>query len=233
MKIDIWSDVRCPFCYIGKHKFEKALDQFEHKDAVRVNWHSFELNPDLETDPDVNALDHLAQSKGISREQVDQMTGHVERAANEVGLIIDSENSAVANSFNAHKLIQFAQEKGLGNEVEEALFRAHFVGGLNIDDKTILLQIGETLELDKQELEDALSSDEYAGKVKSDETKARSLGISGVPFFVFNDKYAVSGAQPPNVFLDVLEQSWEEFEKEKGPIVVNDGASCDVDGNCE
>lgn len=233
MKIDIWSDVRCPFCYIGKHKFERALEQFEQRDEINVNWRSFELNPELETNPDINALDHLAQSKGMSREQVDQMTGHVERAANEVDLIIDSKDSVVANSFNAHRLIQFAQAKGLGSEAEEALFRAHFVGGLNIDDKKVLLQIGEALELNKQKLEEALSADVYAKKVKSDEEKARSLGISGVPFFVFNDKYAVSGAQPSDVFLDVLEQSWDEFEKEKFPIVVNDGASCDIDGNCD
>src|SRR5699024_9920023 len=123
--------------------------------------------------------------------------------------------------------------KGLGNEAGEALFRAHFIGGVNIDDQTALLQISDALGMDTEETEEMLASAAYADKVKSDEAKAREMGISGVPFFVFNEKYAVSGAQPPNVFLDVLEKSWKEFEKENMPIVINDGASCDIDGNCD
>ena len=126
MKISIWSDVRCPFCYIGKHKFEKALEQFPHKDQIEVVWKSFELDPGLQTNPRVNTLDHLAENKGISRDQAEQMTQYATQAAKEAGLELHFNKAVVANSFNAHRLIQLAKTKGLGSEAEEALFKAHF-----------------------------------------------------------------------------------------------------------
>lgn len=233
MKVDIWSDVRCPFCYIGKHKFENALEQFPNKAQVEVIWHSFELDPNLKTDPDMNTLDHLAKNKGISGAQAEQMTQYAVRAAKEVGLELNFNKAVVANSFNAHRLIQLAKAKGSGNEAEEQLFKAHFTEGKNIDDKEVLLQTGVVIGLSEKVVEEALSSDDYAYKVRQDEAEAQSLGIRSVPYFVFNDKYAISGAQPTETFLGALRQSWEEFEKENKIVVLNDGASCSVDGNCE
>lgn len=233
MEVNIWSDVRCPFCYIGKHKFETALEQFKYRDNLKINWRSFELNPDLQTDTDINALDHLAQSKGISREQVDRMTGHVARAAFEVGLTIETSETVVANSFNAHRLIQFSKTKGLGSDVKETLFQVHFAEGKNIDDIDILCRIGVEAGLDGEEVKSVLTSGDYTDEVKSDEKTARSIGINGVPFFVFNDKYAVSGAQPPDTFLEVLEKSWEEFEEDNRPTIVNEGSACSANGNCD
>ena len=233
MKVDIWSDVRCPFCYIGKHKFEKALEKFSNEAQIEVVWHSFELDPRLRTDPKTNTLDHLAESKGISRSQAEGMTQHAINAAREVGLELNFNKAVVANSFLAHQLIQLAKTKSLANEAEEALFKAHFSEGKNIDDKEVLLQIGASIGLGKEAVEDALSSDDFSYKVRQDQAEAQSLGIQGVPYFVFNGKYAVSGAQSTDVFLGALEKSWEEFEKGNKLVELNGGDVCSTDGDCD
>lgn len=232
MKVDIWSDIRCPFCYIGKRKFENALEKFPYKNEVEVNWHSFELDPSLETNPGINSIEHISQVKGISKEEGIEMHQHVINMANEVGLHFDFEKSVVANSFDAHRLIQLAKLQGKGNEVEEELFKAHFTDGKNIDDKEILLQIGVTIGLDEKNVREVLDSSAFADEVRNDERQAQSLGIRGVPFFVLNNKYGISGAQSPDIFLDALKQTWEEIKKEKQPLIITEGESCTVDGNC-
>ncbi len=232
MDVKIWSDVRCPFCYIGKRKFEMALEKFPHKDKVEVTWKSFELDPTLETKTDVNAIDHIAEIKGISKVQAEEMHNHVINVAKEVGLEFNFDQSIVANSFNAHRLIQFAKSLGKGNEVEEALFKAHFTEGKNIDDLVTLVQIGVAIGLNENEIKEMLASDAFSKEVKQDEMQAQSIGVRGVPFFVLNDKYAVSGAQSPETFLQALEQSWKEFEQEKQPLIITEGESCSADGNC-
>ena len=230
MKVDIWSDVRCPFCYIGKRKFEMALEKFPHKDDVKVEWHSFQLDPNLKTTTEVNAIDHISEIKGISHEQAVQMHRNVTSVAKEVGLDFDFDKAIVANSFNAHRLIQLAKTHGLGNEIEEQLFKAHFIEGKNIDDNEVLIQTGISAGLNEKEVREVLSSDAFAKEVKQDERQAQSIGVRGVPFFVLNDKYAVSGAQSPETFLEVLEQTWEEFEKEKKTLITVEGESCSADG---
>ncbi|HEY5406591.1 MAG TPA: DsbA family oxidoreductase [Ginsengibacter sp.] len=207
MKVNIWSDVRCPFCYIGKRKFEMALEKFPHKDKVEVTWRSFQLDPNLETRTDVNAIEHLSEAKGISKKQAEGMQNNVTQIAKEVGLDFDFGKTVVANSFNAHRLIQFAKTKGLGNEIEEQLFKAHFVEGKNIDDKETLVQTGVSIGLDENEIKEMLASDAFAKEVNRDEMQAQSIGVRGVPFFVLNDKYAVSGAQSPDTFLEALNQT--------------------------
>jgi predicted DsbA family dithiol-disulfide isomerase len=232
MKVDIWSDIRCPFCYIGKRKFEKALEKFSHKNEIEVDWHSFELDPTLKTDPAVNAVEHIAEIKGISKAQAEGMHTHVTNAAKEVGLDFNFEKNIVANSFNAHRLIQLAKTKGLANEAEEALFKAHFTEGKNIDDNNTLLEVGLAIGLEKDEVNEIFTSDAFAKEVKRDEMQAQSFGIRGVPFFILNNKYAVSGAQSPDVFLQALSQAWTEFEKEKQPLIITEGESCSADSNC-
>ncbi len=232
MDINIWSDVRCPFCYIGKRKFEMALEKFPHKDKVNVVWKSFELDPKLQTNTTVSAIEHLSQAKGISKAQAEGMQQHVANIAKEVGLDFNSKSTVVANSFNAHRLIQFAKTKGLGNEVEEELFKAYFVEGKNIDDIKTLIETGVSIGLDEKEVKEIFSSDAYIKEVRQDEMQAQSIGISGVPFFVLNNKYAVSGAQSPETFSDVLEQTWEEYEKENPALIITEGESCSTDGNC-
>jgi predicted DsbA family dithiol-disulfide isomerase len=232
MKVDIWSDVRCPFCYIGKRKFEKALEKFPHKNEITVNWRSFELDPSLETNPEINSIEHISRVKGISKQEGIEMHKHVMNMAKEVGLDFDFEKSVVANSFNAHRLIQFAKSHDKGDEVEEELFKAQFINGKNIDDKETLTQIGVTIGLDEKNVKEMLDSDAFAQQVRNDQQQAQSLGIRGVPFFVLNNKYGISGAQPSDTFLDALQQTWEEVEKEKQPLIISEGESCTTDGIC-
>lgn len=212
MKVDIWSDVRCPFCYIGKRKFENALEKFLYKNEIEVNWHSFELDPSVATNPGINAVEHLADIKSISKAQAEGMQAHVRSVAKEVGL--DFGNSVIANSFNAHRLIQMAKTKGLANDAEEELFKAHFIDEKNIDDKDSLAEIGVSIGLDKDDVKKVLDSDDFAKEVRQDEAQAQSIGINGVPFFILNNKYTVSGAQSPDAFLQALSQAWTEFQKE-------------------
>lgn len=235
MTVNIWSDIRCPFCYIGKVKFEKALQQFAFKDQIEIKWRSFQLEPDLKTQPNENTTEHFSIRKGISKDQAIQMFQQVEAVAKEVGLDFNLNETVVANSFMAHRFIQYAQSKGLGNEVEEALFIAYFVDCKNIDDVEVLMSLGEKIGLEKEALNEILQSDQFADQVKQDLKMAQEMGINGVPFFVFNNKYAVSGAQAPEAFLQTIEHAWAEFEAEnKTPnLIVTEGQQCDIEGNCD
>lgn len=234
MKVDIWSDIRCPFCYVGKKNFEKALEQFPDKDKINVTWHSFQLDPDLKTQPEKNALEYFTEAKNISTEQAKEMHAHVSRAGKEAGIDFNFEHQKVANSYKAHLLLQLAATKNLANEAEEALFKAQLIEGKNIDDEATLIEIGKSVSLDEAEIKATLQSDEFKFAVSQDMMLARQMGISGVPFFVINDKYGVSGAQPSPVFSEVLEKSWDEFSSgDHGLKIIHSGESCDTDGNCD
>ncbi|MEO6908657.1 MAG: DsbA family oxidoreductase [Abditibacteriaceae bacterium] len=232
MKVDIWSDIRCPFCYIGKRKFEIALEQFPHKDNIEVVWHSFELDLNLKTDPSANSLERLAQRKGMTIQQAQQMVQHVSDAAKEADLHFDTSKTVTANSFNAHRLIQLAKTKGLGKEAKEQLLKAFFIDSKNIDDDQTLTEIGSLIGLDPDEVEKLLSSNAYEEAVRQDEMQAQNLGINGVPFFIFNNKYAVSGAQSPATFLQALEQSWGESEEADELDIIVEGKTCPTNGDC-
>ncbi len=234
MKVDIWSDIRCPFCYVGKKNFEKALDQFPHKDKVEVTWHSFQLDPDLKTQPEKNSLEYFAEAKRVSPEQAKEMHDHVSKAGKDAGINFNFEHQKIANSYRAHLLLQLAATKNLANEAEEALFKAQLVDGKNIDDEATLIEIGKSISLTETDIKQALQSDDFGMEVTRDMMLARQMGISGVPFFVINDKYGVSGAQPTTAFSEVLENSWKEFSAgDKGLQIIHGGESCDVDGNCD
>jgi predicted DsbA family dithiol-disulfide isomerase len=214
MKIEIWSDVMCPFCYIGKRKFEMALSRFSEKDNVQLIWKSFQLSPDMKTDPSTNIHEFLAKHKGFSLQEAKEVNEHVTQLAKEVGLEYNFDKSVVANSFNAHRFTHYAKQHGKQNEAEEKLFKAYFTEGKNIDDYSILIQLGEEIGLDKAGLKSALENGMYADDVKADIQEAQQIGVRGVPFFVFDRKYAVSGAQNVPVFLQTLEQSDAEWKKE-------------------
>lgn len=231
MEVNIWSDVRCPFCFIGKRKFEKALEQFAHQDNVEVIWKSFELDPTIKTDAGINIYDYFAEAKGIAREQAEQMFDNVSQIAKEVGLNFNLNKSVVANSFNAHRLIQLAKSKNLGNEIEEELFKLHFEEGADIDDTETLVKAAISIGIAEQEIRNVLSTDAFADEVKQDQRQAGQIGVRGVPFFVFNNKYAISGAQSPETFLEILEKAWAEFEQQK-PLITITGDSCSADGSC-
>ena len=158
MKIDIWSDVRCPFCYIGKRKFEQALAAFEHRDKVDVVWHSFQLDPQLKTQVGVHAYDYLAKVKGISYQQAVEMHERVIHIGQEVNIQFAFDRVVVANSFDAHRLIQLAKSKNLGDQAEEALFKAHFEEGKNIDDHKVLEEIAQQISLAADEVRAMLNA---------------------------------------------------------------------------
>lgn len=214
MTIQIWSDVVCPYCYIGKREFERALEQFPHKDHVDVEWKSFELDREAPVRSPDDMYDHLAKKYGRTREQAKEMvTGVVERART-VGLEYNMEKAIMGSSFDAHRLIQLAKTKGLGDVAEERLFKAHFVLGEHIGDKTVLQAIAEEIGLDGGEAAEMLAGDAYTEAVEADEYEAQQIGVRGVPFFVLDNRYAVSGAQPSGHFLAALNQAWSERKGE-------------------
>lgn len=232
MKVDIFSDIRCPFCYVGKKKFEKALEKFPNAKDIRVNWHSFQLDPSLQTQPDRDPFEFFSEAKGIPVSQAKMMHDHARNAGKDVGIDFNFENQKVANSYKGHLLIQMAKTKGLANEMEEQLFRAQFIDAKNIDDNNDLVEIGTKAGLTEEEVKTALSSDDMRYKVTEDEHLSRQIGVRAVPFFVFNDKYGVSGAQQPELFLEVLEKTWNEFSAGDKGLQIIEGDACDVDGNC-
>ena len=234
MKINIWSDVRCPFCFVGKKKFEKALEKFPHSEKLEITWHSFQLDPQLITQPDVNPYEYFAKAKGITIERAKAMHEGAAMAGKEAGIVFNFDDSKVANSNKAHLLIQLSKTKNLANEMEEALFEAQFLDGKNIDDEETLIQLAKSIGITEDEAKNALKSDELGYLVKQDMQLAAQLGINAVPFFVINDKYGISGAQQPELFLEALEKTWEEFSSgDKGLQLINSGDSCDIDGNCD
>lgn len=234
MKVDIWSDIRCPFCYVGKKNFEKALEQFPDHDKIEVTWHSFQLDPHLVTQPNKNSLDYFSEAKGVSADQAKAMYENVYKAGKAAGIDFNFDHQKVANSYRAHLLLKLAAEKKLANEAEEALFKAQLIEGKNIDDEATLIEIGKSISLSEDEIKNALQSDDFGLQVSQDMMLARQMGISGVPFFVINDKYGVSGAQPSPVFTEVLEKSWAEFSAgDQGLKIIHSGESCEVDGNCD
>lgn len=235
MKIEIWSDVMCPFCYIGKRNFETALAQFADKKHIEVIWKSFQLDPTLSDMAQESQEDYLIKRKGMSREQVQGLLAHVTNMAKQVGLDYNLEQSVMVNSLKAHQFIQFAKSKNLGDQAEEHLFKAYFTDGKNIADIATLTQIGKEIGLDENEIHTAFTDDQYTYMANQDIMEAREIGVSGVPFFVFNRKYAISGAQPPEVFLESLEKSFAEWRQQnpENPFEVIKGQSCSTDGNCE
>jgi predicted DsbA family dithiol-disulfide isomerase len=234
MKVEIWSDVMCPFCYIGKRKFEKALEGFSNHDNIEIVWKSFQLNPDMKTEPGKNISQYLAEVKGWSLDYAKQMNDQVSAMAAKEGLQYNLDKAVVANSFHAHRFVQLAKKKGKGDAAEEQLFKAYFTDGKNIADHTVLIELGKAIGLDPEELKDMLDSNKYAEEVQRDIYESRQVGARGVPFFVFNQKFAVSGAQDSQVFLNALNKSWAEFEKEnsKEKISIGEGPVCTPEGDC-
>jgi predicted DsbA family dithiol-disulfide isomerase len=210
MKIQIWSDIMCPFCYIGKRHFENSLAMFQHREQVEIEWKSFQLDPSIPAKPaTTNVFAYLAESKGITVEESKKMHQRVAEMAQQAGLAFNFDTTVVANSFEAHRLIQLSKKFGLENEIEEALFQAYFTDGKNLNDPEELQKIGSSIGLSDMELNKLLTSDDYSAEVREDLQLAGEIGVRGVPFFIIDSKYAVSGAQPVDVFLSTLEKAHE------------------------
>ncbi|NDP21196.1 MAG: DsbA family oxidoreductase [Paludibacter sp.] len=215
MKVEIWSDVMCPYCYMGKRKFETALSQFNEAADVEIVWKSFQLSPDMITAPDKSIHQLLADLMEISIEEAKEYNDRVTNSAKQYGLVYNFDTAIPANSFNAHRFSHLAKQHGLQDEAEERLFKAYFSDGKNVDDIPTLIQLGVEIGLDADELKTALESDMYADDVRKDLYEARQIGVRGVPFFLFDNKLSVSGAQDSKVFLETLEKAYAQYSGKK------------------
>ncbi len=207
MIIHIWSDVVCPFCYIGKRHLEQALTQFEQSSEVTLVWHSYQLDPDLVPVPGQSLYESLSERKGWSMEQTREISANVIAMAKEAGLNYDFDKVISANTFSAHQLIHLSSSFGLQNELEERLFSAYFVEGLDIGNREILRQIGVKAGIPGNRIDEALDSNEYAEAVRNDIQMAGKIGVRGVPFFLFDNEIGISGAQPVASFVAALEKA--------------------------
>ncbi len=204
IKVDIWSDVQCPWCYIGKRKFEAAVEQFDGE--VEVEYHSFELAPDTPVDFEGTPKDYLAERKGISREQADEMLDRVTGIAASVGLDYDYDHVHQTNTVKAHELIHYAKSQGRQLDMKERLLKAYFVDGRHVGRIEDLADLAAEIGFDRAEVVRVLTENTFLADVKQDVAQAEAYGIQGVPFFVCDEKYGVSGAQDPATFVNVLTQ---------------------------
>jgi predicted DsbA family dithiol-disulfide isomerase len=210
IKVEIWSDVACPWCYIGKRRFEAALAQFEHRDRVEIVWRSFELAPDAPTASEDTVNEMLAKKYGMSMQQAIDANTQITALAAAEGLDYHIDKARYGNSFDAHRLIHLAATYKLQDAMKERLLKAYFTDGLAIADIDTLVQLADEVGIDPTKARTILESDAYASDVRADEQRASEFGISGVPFFAFDEKYGVSGAQPAAAFSEVLARTWAE-----------------------
>ncbi|WP_234122535.1 DsbA family oxidoreductase [Clostridium hydrogenum] len=239
MKIEVWSDFVCPFCYIGKRRLEEAVKNFEYKEEVELVFRSFELDKDAKKKYDENINEIIAKKYDIPVEEAKSLNDQIVLQAKAVGLNYNFDGLIPTNTFDAHRLLQYAKTKGRANELEERILKAYFVESLDISNYEILAKLAFEVGLDSNEALKILEFNEYGEEVRKDEEKALKLKVSGVPYFVFDNKYAVSGAQPSEVFLEALQKVKKEelssklieVESENKDNEASKGANCS-DGKC-
>ena len=230
LRIDVWSDIACPWCYVGKRRLERALKEFPHADDVKVVWHAFELDPTApqERDPSVSHAERIAKKYGMSVEQARRSSERLSETARGEGLAFDFEHIRSGNTFDAHRLVHLAAKRGLQDAMKERLLRAYLEEGALMADHGTLLRLALEVGLAEGEVADVLASDQYAREVRADEARARELGINGVPCFVLDGRFAVSGAQSPQILLSALHQAWAE--RDPASAELPEGAVCGPDG---
>ena len=217
MRVEIWSDIACPWCYVGKRRFESALRQFEHADDVQVVWRSFELDPNAPRLREGSQHEHLAEKYGMPIERARAMNERMTAEGKKEGIAFDFDRVKMGNTFDAHRLVHLAAESGRAEAMKERLMRAYFTDGESVADADTLVRLGREVGLDADRVRDALASDAYASDVRADEQRARTFGISGVPFFAIDETYGVSGAQPPEALLGALRQAYDESAATRAP----------------
>ena len=239
MQVEIWSDIACPWCYTGKRRFERALAEFEHRDDVTVTWRSFELDPNAPKQHGVAQPELLARKYGTTREEAEGMNARMTATAASEGLTFNLDKVQVGNTFDAHRLLHFANTQGKREALVERLFKAYLSEGALLSDVDTLTALAEEVGLDARAVGAMLSTDQFADAVRADEAQATAIGATGVPFFVLGGRYGVSGAQPHEVLLGAIKQAWDEEPRvvqmlsnsEAEPGSGKDGANCD-DGSC-
>ncbi len=235
IKVEIWTDVMCPFCYIGKRKFEAGLAQFAHKDKVEVIWKSFQLDPELKNDGTLSLKAYMARRKSISLEEAAAMSEGATQKAAMVGLNYNLGKVIPTNTIKAHQLAHFAKKHGLQSNAEEILFRSYFVDGKNIDNVSTLLQLVDELELNAEAFNIALDKQTYIADVKADIAEAKAMGIRMIPHFMVNRQYVISGSYDSQTFTDILTKAYNEGQQSPIPtnIEFTQGDSCAIDGQCD
>lgn len=234
MKIEVWSDFVCPFCYIGKRRLEQALEEFGHQDKIDVSFKSFELQPHLPSDKNVSIHEMLAKKMNATPEQAKAMNQQVIASAATVGLDYQFDEMKQTNTLDAHRLVKYADSVGKGGELTERLLSAHFLESKFLGEDEALLDLAAEVGLNREEVSKILFSSDYLDAVRMDQQEGQQLGVQGVPFFVFNRKYAISGAQPHDAFVQTLKKVWEE-ENQSSPLqhIQADSAATCTDDNCE
>jgi predicted DsbA family dithiol-disulfide isomerase len=225
--VEIWSDIACPWCYVGKRRFEAALADFEHREDVQVTWRSFELDPEAPAERPHSGAEHLAEKYGTSLEQAQAMNDRMTEVAAGEGLEFDFERTRGGNTFDAHRLVHLAAEHGKQDAMEERLMRAYLTEGELMSDHAALARLAAEVGLPAAEVDALLASDRFADAVRDDERTGATLGIRGVPFFVVDRQFGASGAQPPEALGELLRHAWQA----RSPLeVVTTGDSCGIDG---
>lgn len=233
MKVEVWSDFVCPFCYIGKKQLEKAIKDAGYAGQVKIEFKSFLLDPTTPVDTEESVYDNLSKKYGMPMDEVKKMTNSVVERAKEVGLEYNFDEMKTANTLKAHRLVKWAYSRGKGAELTEQLFQAYFIEGKAIGKHDVLLKLVEEVGLIREEAEKVLNSDQFSEEVEKDIKQAQSYGVRGVPFFVFENKYGISGAQPQELF----EQTVKKVAEEKGltptlKMLGENGDFC-ADGSCD
>jgi predicted DsbA family dithiol-disulfide isomerase len=230
LSIDVWSDIACPWCYVGKRRLEAALREFPHSGSTAVAWHAFELDPRAprERDASVSHAERIAKKYGMSVAQAEERTAHLTRVAAAEGLAFHFERIRSGNTFDAHRVVQFGASRELGDAVKERFLLGYFTDGEPIGDPAALVRMAAEAGLPADEVRQVVEGDAYAEHVRRDEADAAEIGIRGVPFFVFAQRYAVSGAQPKELLLSALDRAWNELEA--GTPDVDEGAVCGPEG---
>lgn len=227
MKIEIWSDYACPYCYIGKRNLEKALENFEHKDKIEIVHKAFELYPQMSKEVTTTTQGRIEQKYGKTPQEAKEMISHIEKIAEGVGLEMNYASVQNTNTIDAHRLTKLAEENGKANEMNERLFKAYFTDNIALGDTQNLIQLSKEIGLDTEKVSLMLNSETYIETVKNDEYEAQQLGVRGVPFFLIGEKIALPGAVSPDGMLSAIKRAWNEEEKQN-----EQGMSCGIDG-CE
>jgi len=230
LRIDVWSDIACPWCYVGKRHLEQALGAFPEKASVEVVWHAFELNPSAprESEKEGPYAERLAKKYGMSSKEAQSRIDHLVGVGKADGLALDFEHIRPGNTFDAHRVVHYARQVGLQDAVKERFLRGYLTEGEAIGDPEVVLRLAVDAGLDADRVSAILASDTFAKEVRADEAEAQRLGIRGVPFFVVGGRYALSGAQPAELMGRALEQAWSELAA--APVELGEGAACGPDG---
>lgn len=214
MKIEVWSDFVCPFCYVGIHRLLLAIEQLPFHENIYIEFKSYELNPNVEKNDMQNVYELLSNRYHLTTEKAQKLYADIEAQAAEIGLECNLDSIQYLNTFDAHRLTKYAAKHSKGNVMAESLLKAYFTESENISDHATLIRISQEIGLNPNQVEDILQTCKYTKSVRLDEEQAQEMGIQTVPFFVFNEKYAISGAQSVNVFISAITQVWQEESKE-------------------